>query len=163
MLYEVITDASADLTQQRFTENQFYRSPYAGNVYWNNLITSELNYQLDLWGKNRAALAASLDLVQVASAEQREVELAIQTAIVRTYVRLSLNYILRDVAQRTLQQRQEILEITKKKLAAGLATEIERSQAETPLPAARGELEKINADIALLQTGLSALTGKGLV
>jgi len=160
ILYPTI-EASADLTRQRFTENQFYRAPYAGNVDWNNLVTSEFNYQLDLWGRNRAALAASLDLVQVASAEKREVQLALQTAVVRTYLRLSLNYILRDVAQRTLQQRQEILEITTKKFDAGLTTEIDRSQAETPLPSARGELDKINAEIALLQTELSVLTGKG--
>lgn len=154
-------DASAVLTRERFTENHFYRAPYAGEMYWNNLATFDLSYNLDLWGRNRAALAAALDSVRVAEAEAREIELELQTAVVRTYVGLSLQYILRDIAGNTLQQREEILTITEKLLAAGLKTEIERSQAEAPVPAARAELEKIDENIALLRTQLSILTGKG--
>jgi NodT family efflux transporter outer membrane factor (OMF) lipoprotein len=154
-------DAAAVLKRERFTENHFYRPPYAGEMYWNNQAIIDLFYNLDLWGKNRAALAAARDAVQVANADAREVELELQTAVVRTYVRLSLQHILRDIAATTLRQREQILGITEKRLAAGLATEIQRSQAATPVPAARAELERIEETIALLRTQLSTLTGKG--
>ncbi|MDD2336139.1 MAG: efflux transporter outer membrane subunit [Geobacteraceae bacterium] len=154
-------NASAVFTREQFSENHFYRSPYAGDTYWNNQATLDLFYDLDLWGKNRAALASALDTVLVATAEARKVELGLQTAVVRTYISLSLHYILRDIAKTTLRQREEILSITEKRLAAGLATEIERSQAETPVPAAHAELERIEETIVLLCTQLSTLTGKG--
>jgi len=153
--------ADAAFTREQFTEHQFIPPPYAGNWSWNNQATLDLSYELDLWGKNRKALAASLDYVQVATAEAQEVRLALQTSVVRVYVQLSLQHVVLDIARSTLRQRQNILDITRKRLKAGLATELELRQAETPLPAARAEIERISESIELLRNQLSALTGKG--
>lgn len=153
--------ANAGFTREQFTENQFIPPPYAGSWSWDNLAVFDFSYDLDLWGKNRSALAAALDNVQVATAEAQEVRLNLETAVIRVYVQLSLQHVLLDIAQATLQQRQEILDITRKRFAAGLATEIDLRQAETPLPAARMEIERISESIELLHHQLSALTGKG--
>ena len=153
--------ADAAFTREQFTENQFIPAPYAGNWSWNNLATLDLSYELDLWGKNRKSLAAALDYVQVATAEAQEVSLALQTTVVRVYVQLSLQHVLLDIARSTLRQRQNICDITRKRLTAGLGTELDLRQAETPLPAARAEIERISESIALLHNQLSALTGKG--
>lgn len=154
-------DAAAVLMREHFSKNHFYPESYTDGMYWNNRASLDLSYDLDLWGRQQAAFAGALDALQVATAEKREVELDLQTAVVRAYVRLSLHHILGDIAQTTLQQRQEILAITEKRLAAGLATEIERSQAEAPVPSARAEVEKNQAALALLQSQLSLLTGHG--
>jgi len=152
---------SAGFMRERYTENQFIPPPYAGSWSWDNLATVGLSYNLDLWGKNRSALAAALDTVQVASAEAQEVQLAMQTAVVRSYVQLSLQFVLKDIAQTTLRQRQDILDITRKRLAAGLAAELDLRQAETPIPAALAEVERVSESIELLRNQLSELTGKG--
>ena len=153
--------ADAAFTYEQFSEHHFTKAPYAGNWAWNNLATLDLVYDFDLWGKNRSALASALDYVQVATAEAQEVQLALETAVIRSYVQLSLQFVLKDVAQATLRQRQDILDITQKRFAAGLATELDLRQAETPLPAARAEIERISESIDLLRNQLSALTGKG--
>jgi NodT family efflux transporter outer membrane factor (OMF) lipoprotein len=153
--------ADAAFSREQFTEHQFIPPPYAGNWSWNNLATLDLSYELDLWGKNRKALAAALDYVQVATAEAQEIRLALQTTVVRVYVQLSLQHVLLDVARSTLRQRQNIFDITRKRVAVGLATELDLRQAETPLPAARAEIERISESIGLLHNQLSALTGKG--
>jgi NodT family efflux transporter outer membrane factor (OMF) lipoprotein len=153
--------ADAAFTREQFTEHQFIPPPYAGNWSWNNQATLDLFYELDQWGKNRKSLAAALDYVQVATAEAQEVRLALQTTVVRVYVQLSLQHVLLDIARSTLRQRQNILDITRKRLAAGLGTELDLRQAETPLPAARAEIERISESIELLHNQLSTLTGKG--
>jgi NodT family efflux transporter outer membrane factor (OMF) lipoprotein len=153
--------ADASFNRERFSENQFIPPPYAGNWSWNNVATVGLNYDLDLWGRQRDALAASLDYVQVATAEAQEVQLTLQTAVVRSYLELSLQHFLLDIARSTLKQREEIHLIAKKRLAAGLATELDVKMAETQLPAARVEVEKIGEAIELLHNQLSALAGKG--
>ncbi|KAB0664270.1 efflux transporter outer membrane subunit [Oryzomonas japonica] len=153
--------ADAAFTREQFTEHQFIPPPYAGNWSWNNRATLDLFYELDLWGKNRKTLAASLDYVQVATAEAQEIRLALQTTMVRFYVQLSLQHVLLDIARSTLRQRQNIFDITRKRLTAGLATELDLRQTETPLPAARAEIERISESIELLRNQLSALTGKG--
>ena len=154
-------EANAAFTREQFSANHFTRPPYAGNWAWDNRATLDFAYDLDLWGRNRSTLAAALDYVQVASAEAQEVRLALETTVVRTYVQLSLQHRLLDIARATLRQRQEILDIAEKRLAAGLATELDLRQAETPLPAARAEIERLAESIALLHNQLSALTGKG--
>ena len=153
--------AEAAFTREKFTERQFIPPPYAGNWSWNNQATLDLAYDLDLWGKNRSSLAAALDYVQVATAEAQEVQLALETLVARVYVQLSLRYVMLDIAKATLQQRQDILDITKKRLAAGISSELELRQVETPLPSARAEIERISESIELLRNQLSALAGKG--
>ncbi len=159
-LYPAI-QGDANLVRQQFSEDHFIPSPYAGNWAWDNVATLDFVYDLDLWGKNRSALAAALDSVQVATAEAQEVQLALETTVVRVYVQLALQCMLKDIAQTTLQQREAILHIIQQRFKAGLMTELDLRQAETPLPAARAEIERISASIELLRNQLSALTGKG--
>jgi NodT family efflux transporter outer membrane factor (OMF) lipoprotein len=153
--------AEANFTREKYTELQFIPPPYAGKWSWDNLATLDLEYNLDLWGKNRSSLAAALDYVQVVSAEGQEVQLALETSVTRVYLQLSLQFVLLDIAKATLKQRQDILDITKKRLSAGLSNELELRQEETPLPAARAEIERISESLELLRNQLSALTGKG--
>jgi NodT family efflux transporter outer membrane factor (OMF) lipoprotein len=153
--------ADASFTRELFTEHYFIPPPYAGNWSWYNTATVGLVYDLDLWGKNRSALAEALDYVQMSTAEAQEVRLAIETAVVRVYVQLSLQHVLLDIARETLRQREEILNIIKKRLSAGLATEIDLRQAETVVPAARAEVERISESIETSRNQLSALVGKG--
>jgi len=95
------------------------------------------------------------------AAEAQEVQLNLETAVVRSYVQLSLRFVQLDIAKATLKQREEILEITRKRLRAGLSTEMDLRQAETPVPSARAEIERINEEIELLKNQLCALRGKG--
>jgi NodT family efflux transporter outer membrane factor (OMF) lipoprotein len=151
----------ASFTRQQYTERYFIPPPYAGNWAWYGEWTTGLFYDLDLWGKNRSALAAALDRTRMAMAEAQEVRLALETAVIRLYVQLSLQYSLLDVARETLRQREQIREILKKRHSAGLGTEIELRQAETVIPAARAEIEKISESIEILRHKLSAIAGKG--
>ncbi len=89
-------------------------------------------YDLDLWGKNRSALAAALDSVQVSTAEAQEVQLALETRVVRVYVQLSLQCRLKDIGQTTLKQRQDILDITQKRFKAGIADQDRPSAGKRP-------------------------------
>ncbi|MDR3581507.1 MAG: efflux transporter outer membrane subunit [Oryzomonas sp.] len=159
LLPTIQTDAV--FTREQYSENYFIPPPYAGNWAWDNMATLGLVYELDLWGKHRSALAAALDRVQMTTAEAQEVRLALETAVIRVYVQLSLQFRLLDVAQETLHQREDIRNIIKKRKAAGLATEIDLRQSETVVPAARAEIERISESIELLRNQLSALAGKG--
>ncbi len=159
-LYPAI-QADAHFMRERLTETQVFPPPLGGGTFWDNSATAGLAYDLDVWGKNRAALAAALDYERMAAAEAQEVQLALETAVVRSYVQLSLRFVLLDIAQATLKQRQEILDITRKRFNAGLTTELDLRQAETPVPAARAEAERAGEEIELLKNQLCALSGKG--
>jgi NodT family efflux transporter outer membrane factor (OMF) lipoprotein len=154
-------DATASADRELYSAHSTIPAPLAGNYAWKNTATLSGSYDLDLWGRNRDALAAALDEVHLAAAESQMARLTLETSIVRTYIQLSLEYALQDSVADNLAQRQRILEITRRRKAAGLASEIEVSSIETTLPAGRREHEQYGEAIALLRNQLAALIGKG--
>jgi NodT family efflux transporter outer membrane factor (OMF) lipoprotein len=154
-------DASASADRELYSAHSTIPAPLAGNYAWKNTATLSGSYDLDLWGRNRDALAASLDEVRMASAEAQMARLTLETAVVRSYIQLSLEYALQDYVAENLAQRQRILEIARRRKVAGLATDIDVTSIETTLPAGRREHEQIGESIALLRNQLAALIGKG--
>lgn len=154
-------DASASADRELYSAHSTIPAPLAGNYAWKNTATLSGSYDLDLWGRNRDALAAALDEMHMAAAESQMARLTLETSIVRSYVQLSLAYALQDSVAENLAQRQRILEITRRRKAAGLASDIDVTSIETTLPAGRREHEQYGETIALLRNQLAALIGKG--
>jgi NodT family efflux transporter outer membrane factor (OMF) lipoprotein len=154
-------DASASADRELYSAHSTIPAPLAGNYAWKNAATLSGSYDLDLWGRNRDVLAAALDDVHMAAAESQMARLTLETSIVRTYIQLSLEYALQDSVADNLAQRQRILEITRRRKAAGLASDIDVTSIETTLPAGRREHEQYGETIALLRNQLATLIGKG--
>ena len=154
-------DANVSINRELYSLHGSTPAPLAGNYAWRNQATVTASYDLDLWGRNRAALSAALGDVQLASAESQMARLALETALVRTYIQLSYEFRVQDVIERSLAQRARILDITRQRKAAGIGTDIDVAQIETTLPAGRRQLEQSAESLALLRNQLAALAGKG--
>lgn len=136
-------------------------SPPGGYTVWSNSVGASLSYDLDAWGKNRAAVVGALDAVQATAADARSVQLALETAVVRSYIQLSLQFALHDVYQTIMQQQQTALDVVARRVHAGLASQLESSQAQTQLESSVNQLQQADLAVALLQHQLAALTGQG--
>jgi len=158
---QVSGQADASLNREKYSSNGTVPPPYAGNSEWRNQATLSGSYDLDLWGRNRDSLAAALDDVHLASAESQIARLTLETAIVRSYIQLSLQFELQDIVRQTLAQREHLLDISQRRQKAGLATEFDVTSIEQTLPAAQRDLERASEAIDLLRNQLAALTGKG--
>jgi len=154
-------DATASTDRERYSAHSTVPAPLAGNWAWKNTATVTAAHDLDLWGRNRDLLSAALDDAHVASAEAQAARLTLETALVRTYIQLWFDYKLLDQVRASLDQRETILDITRRRHAAGLASAIDVATVETTLPAGRREQEQIEESIALLRNQLAALIGKG--
>lgn len=89
------------------------------------------------------------------------VKLALETAIVHSYIQLANAWAMQDAVAASLQQRQQILELTRRRRDAGLASDIDVATVETTLPAGRREREQAAESVALLRNQLAALIGQG--
>ncbi|GAB2872610.1 efflux transporter outer membrane subunit [Pseudoduganella ginsengisoli] len=154
-------NASASADRTRYPEHGAAPAAIAGRTLWkeNAALTGAID--LDAWGRHREALQAALGDVKVAEAEQQMVRLALQTAIVRAYIRLAHAYALHDLATATLQQRQRQHAMAQKRHAAGLSGAYETAALAATLPAGERGRQQAMAAIALLQHQLAALTGQG--
>jgi len=151
----------ASLSREMFTTTGFIPPPWAGSYDWNNNLAAHVSYDLDLWGRHRSALAAAVAETRVAEAESQMARLGLENRIVRAYLQLALHYTLKDSVEETLGNRQRALDITRKKQAAGLATEVEISLLEAAIPRLQTQIEQHAEAITLLRHQLAALIGQG--
>ena len=78
----------------------------------------------------------------------------------RGYVALARLLAQREVAERALAQRNEILTLTRERVAAGLDTRVELTQAEGALPDTRSQIEALDEQVMLARRQLAALSGQ---
>ena len=124
-------------------------------------LALNFNYEFDFWGKNRAAVAASTSEARAARADEAEARLTLSTAVAAAYADLARLYAERDVALRSVQSRQETLDLVARRVADGLDTRAESKQAEAGPPAARADVAAIEEQITTTRNELAALLGAG--
>lgn len=155
-------DFEGSLVRQRYSEKDLFGgTPLAGSWQNQSRLQAGLSYDFDFWGRNRAALEAALSEDRAAEAESQASRLMLATAIARNYARLAALYAQRDVAQRAIDQRSDLTTLSRQRLAAGLDTQVETTQARGTVAASRTELQRVDEDIALARNQLAALLGKG--
>ncbi len=154
-------DGAVELDRTYQTHSAFPIDIPEAYTYWENSALLKISYDLDLWGKDRAAMEGALDSLHAAEVEVRAAQLALATAVVQGYVQLSAQYALRDVAQANLERQQKVLDIARRRYKAGLGTQLEVNQATTVLPESEAQIEHIDETIALQRNQLAALAGKG--
>jgi NodT family efflux transporter outer membrane factor (OMF) lipoprotein len=139
------------------------RSPSlsGSHTFWDSNILLSASYDLDLWGARRNALASALDAMHASEAEKHAAQLTLTTATVQSYVQLSTQFALRDIAQVNLEREQRILHIAQRRYSAGLGTRLEVDEASTALSDGLAQIEAIAEAIALQTHQLAALTGQG--
>lgn len=154
-------DANYDLTRQHLSENYIYQPPVAGGVSSDNRLALDFSYELDFWGKNRARLDAAVSQQAAAEADAQAARHLLARAVVRSYLNLQNAFAQRQVLQRTVTQRADVLKLTHGRQNAGLDTLVEVKQAESSLAAAKVELTQAETTIAQLRNQVAALAGAG--
>ncbi|MBM0281797.1 efflux transporter outer membrane subunit [Pseudomonas chlororaphis] len=152
----------ATLKRHNWPTDQFYGpGELANSTTWDNNAALGFSYALDLWGRESNASERAVDLAHMSAAEARLAQLELQNNVVRAYIQLSLQYAQRDIVLATLKQQEQILELAQKRLAGGIGTHFEVSQAQTPLPETHRQLDALDEEIALGRNQIAALAGKG--
>ena len=149
-----------DVTRQRYTSNGAVPPPLAGSIRSNATLQLGASWELDFFGKNRAALDASLGAVKAAEADGQAARVLLASQVARAYFQLQRLHAQADVARRTLGQRAETLQLVRDRVQAGLDTRLELRQSEGGLPEARLQLETLLEQIALTRHALAALVGQ---
>jgi NodT family efflux transporter outer membrane factor (OMF) lipoprotein len=152
-------DASA--LYQRAPENYLIPPPLAGHTFWLSQAGASLNWDLDFWGRQADAVHRAQALTRSASLDVENARLMLGTAIVQAYVELYRENALADIAERSAAQRENIVAITRRRVAAGVDTQLELRQAEGQLPQAHVARDQARAAADLAVHELAALTGQG--
>ncbi|MBS7597760.1 efflux transporter outer membrane subunit [Pseudomonas sp. RC2C2] len=155
-------NGQSTLKRHNWPQDQFYGpGALSGANTWDNNASLGLSYALDLWGRERNASEQAVDMAHMSVAQARQARLELQNNIVKAYIQLSLHFAQRDIVKAELEQQEQILALAERRLAGGIGTHFEVSQAQTPLPETHRQLDALNEEIALARNQLAALAGKG--
>jgi len=124
-------------------------------------IAASLDYQLDVFGRNRAALAAATSAAEAARADEAAARLQLSTAVASAYADLLRLYADRDAAVDAIEVRQNTLDLIRQRFRNGLDTQGTVSQQAEFLPSAKGDLVVIDRQISATRNQIAALLGAG--
>lgn len=155
------TNLDASVNHQRYSENALIPPPIGGTWNTDYLLQANLSWEIDFWGKQKSAFESALGEARAAAIDAEAARLVLAVEIADTYVGLQRDFARRDIAEQTLQRREQVLTLTRDRNAAGIDSRLEVKQAEAALPAVREEIAQLDESIALARDQLAALVGKG--
>lgn len=130
---------------------------------WNDTGRVALNagLDLDLFGRNRASLAAATSEAEAARLDGEQARLVLATGIAASYADLARLYAEQDVLQRASEVRAATERLVADRVAIGLDTQAELKQARSAVPASRVDLAANAEQIQLTKNAIAALVGAG--
>ena len=150
----------ADFTRQRFSANGLYPKPIAGNTWDNDTLQGAVSWSPDLWGQHAAELASALGQRRASQADAAAAATGLASQIAKGYVALARLMAHREIAQRTLLQRQTMQALVAQRFAAGLDTRIEQIQSDGNVSDAQNQIEALEEQSTLVRHQLAVLSGQ---
>lgn len=123
--------------------------------------TLDFSWEIDFFGKNRAALAAATSELDARQADMAQARLTLVSNIATSYAELARLYAEQDTAQAALQVRTTSTKLFSERFVNGLETKGSVKQAEAREAGAEGDLLQLDEQISLQCNRLAALVGAG--
>jgi NodT family efflux transporter outer membrane factor (OMF) lipoprotein len=154
--------ASASLAEARQSYNDGVPKAFVPQG-WNDtgLVGAGLDWQLDVFGKNRARLAAATSDIEAARAEAASTRLTLSTAIATAYADLAQLYADRDAADEALRVRTDSEGLITARCGQGLETKAALERAHAARASAEAELAALDDALGLTRNRIAALMGQG--
>lgn len=120
-----------------------------------------LSWDIDFWGKNRAALAAARSDAAAAGAEAAAARLTVSAGIAAAYADLASLHAQRDTALDAVAVRQKTRDLMADRQRQGLENMGAVERAVSSLETAQGDLASLDESIGLARNRIAALMGAG--
>jgi NodT family efflux transporter outer membrane factor (OMF) lipoprotein len=121
----------------------------------------DLGWDLDLFGRNRASLAAAVSEAEAARMEAAEARLVLSANVVAAYADLASLFGAHEAQAQSLANRRSTAELVGLRARDGVANQGEAAQASANAAAAEQELKGLEEQIAITRDRLAALAGAG--
>lgn len=158
-------DAQAGVQEERQSLNMGFPEPFKAFLPqgWNDggQIAASLGFDLDIWGRNRAALAAATSQRNAAALDLQQARLMLSVAIASAYVDLDRLFAERAIRQDQLDAAVKSRDLVQRRQSSGLETTASSAQARAAESVARVALSQADEAIALRRHQLAALVGAG--
>jgi multidrug efflux system outer membrane protein len=153
-------DAQGSASRQRTsraTATSFAGMPREFSSY---RATFDVSYELDLFGRLRAGVAAARAELEASEASREAVRLALAAQVAKSYYALRSFEQQAELTRQTLRLREESLGLQRKRRDAGVISEFELRQLEAEAAAARAQLPPLEREREREEAALAVLLGR---
>ncbi|WP_431263333.1 efflux transporter outer membrane subunit [Roseateles chitinivorans] len=123
--------------------------------------TLDFSWDLDFWGRNRAALAAALSDAEAAKADAAQARLMLAASMASGYAEFARLWALQDTAEAALTVREKTVALFRMRRENGLETLGSVRQVEARRAMAEADLLSAREQLVLQRHRLAALAGAG--
>jgi len=132
---------------QAVTVEQYTVSPVAAS------------WELDLFGRVRSLKTAALERFLATEQARRAAQTSLVAAVAESYLALAADRDKLQLAQATFDAQQATYELIRRTREAGMASDLDLRQAESQVEAARADIARYTAQVALDENALNLLVG----
>jgi multidrug efflux system outer membrane protein len=132
-------------------------SSFTEHVY--SLSAGVSSYELDLFGRLRSLTRAAFDQYLATDQARRTVQISLIAEVANDYLTLAADRTLLKTAQDTMASGATALGLTRSRFDAGVASQLDVSQAETIVEQARSDVARYTAQVAQDKNALDLAVG----
>ena len=154
-------DLDAQAQAARLSGRYTIPPPFAGTVRFVGTTQAGLNWNLDLFGRQRAAIEQASAARDAARYDAAATRVMIAASVVQAYAEVARAERQAAIARETVDARQGSLRLIETRIRNRLASKLDSNAATTLLAQARGALLRAEAARALGINALAALAGRG--
>ncbi len=148
--------------EQRLSGTYIIPPPYGGTVRFLGDAQAGLSWNLDLFGRQKAAIAGARASARAAALDAAAARLMLEGAIVSTYLEVARAERQAALAESTIGARKASLGLIDVRIRSNLASKLDREAAGTLLAQAELALARAHEARALAANALTALAGRGV-
>lgn len=156
---DLTLDAQAQ--ESRLSGRYTIPPPYAGTVRFVGTAAANLNWNLDLFGRQRAAIEGARAGARAAVLDVTAARLALAGSVTQAYVELARAEAVAAISRRTIATRERSLQLVRARERNKLGTRLDTTAAATVLAQARTALTRAEGQRAVAANALAALAGRG--
>ena len=158
-LFPLVT-AGASASSLRNSPNRLNGSAFGGASSRDFLLTGDVSYEIDLWGRIRRSVTSARDEAQATAADLETARLSLQAELAFDYFELRSADAQQQLLNDTVKAFDEALQLTIRRFEGGAAPKSDVAQAQTQLETTQVQATDIAVQRAQFEHAIATLIGK---